>query len=80
MTSIEFNEKWKIHISEAASGLQINDDKVIKYLDEEFLNELISNHFFKFSQIKIKFGTTRIYSNSYKNHEWEQAIDRILIE
>ena len=80
MTSGEFNEKWKIYLKEEGYGLQINDDRVIKYLDEEFLREINSNPLFIFGQIKIKFGTTRIYSNSSKNHEWEQAIDRILIE
>lgn len=80
MTSGEFNEKWKIYLKEDACGLQINDERVIKYLDEEFSKEVILNHLFIFSQIKIKFGTARVYANSSRKTLWEQAIDRILME
>lgn len=79
MTISEFNEKWKVYLRESAVGLQIDDDRVIDYLNEEFLKETSLNPLFIFGQIKIKVGTARVYSNSMKNIEWELAIDRILM-
>jgi hypothetical protein len=80
MTSDEFNEKWKVYLRERGVGLQIDDDRVLKYLNEEFSKEINSNPLFIFGQIKIKFETTRIYANSSKKTEWEKAIDQILTE
>lgn len=79
MTISEFNEKWNGCLREGACGLQIEDDRVIDYLNEEFLKETSLNPLFIFGQIKIKFETTRIYANSSRITEWEQAIDRILM-
>ncbi len=80
MTPDEFNEKWKSYLKENACGLQIGDHRVIEYLDEEFLKETNSNSHFIFGQIKIKFGTARIYANSSRITEWKQTIDQILME
>ena len=32
-----------------------------------------------FSQIKIKLGKTRIYTNSNKKKEWEEEIDSVYL-
>lgn len=79
MAPDQFNEKWKAYLKEKAVGLQIDDNRVVEYLDEEFLKETSLNPLFIFGQIKIKVGTARVYSNSMKNTEWELAIDRILM-
>jgi hypothetical protein len=77
MTSIEFNEKWKIYLKTGFYGMDIENEKIIKFLDEEFLKEIKSNPFFKYSQIKMKFGKIRIYADCSKINEWENVIDRI---
>nr|WP_315195359.1 hypothetical protein [uncultured Flavobacterium sp.] len=78
MTINDFNNKWKANLRERAVGLEIENAKVVDYLDQEFLKEIITNPYFEFTQIKIKVGTTRIYSNSDKQTEWELAIDKML--
>lgn len=81
MTRNEFNKKWQVYIRESGPGMEFefNDDRAIKYLDEEFSKEVITNPNFWYSQIKIKIGTARVYTNSSKKAEWEQAIDQILM-
>lgn len=78
MTINDFNNKWKANLRERAVVLEIENAKVVDYLDQEFLKEIITNPHFEFTQIKIKVGTTRIYSNSDKQTEWELAIDKML--
>lgn len=80
MTIHDFNKKWNACLRERAVGLEIDNAKVIDYLDQEFSKENITNPLFEFSQIKIKVGTTRLYSNSKKQTQWELAIDQILME
>ena len=80
MAPDEFNEKWKAYLKENAFGLQIDNNRVVEYLDKEFSKETNTNSVFIFGQIKIKFGTSRIYPKSYKTTEWEQTIDQILME
>lgn len=53
MTSHEFNEKWKSYLKNNACDLQIDDERVNGYLNQEFLKETNSNPLFIFGQIKI---------------------------
>jgi len=78
MTTNEFNEKYKNYLEEGFYGLAIQDNNVIDYLDKEFEKEIKINPSFKYSQIKIKFGTSRVYADSNKTSEWENEIDNIL--
>lgn len=77
MASYEFNQKWKIYLKAGFYGMDISNEKVIKYLDEEFLKEIKLNSFFKYSQIKMKCGNIRINADSIKTKEWENVIDSI---
>lgn len=78
MTIEEFDEKWKDYLEDGHYGLAINNEKVIDYLDKEFTKEVKINPSFTYAQIKIKFGTSRVYTNSNKNYEWEKEIDKII--
>ena len=80
MTLPEFNQKWRNRIEDRFRGLEINDPKVIDYLDKEFEMYVMINPQFEFSQIKIKFGFSRVYTNAdaEMNIKWENQIDVIL--
>lgn len=78
MTVDEFNKKWGNHLEPGHYGLAINCPEVIDFLDKEFEAETQSNPEFEYSQIKLKWGRTSVYTNSEKNYVWEDAIDSIL--
>jgi hypothetical protein len=77
----EFNEKWKVYLEEGFGGLEIDDDEITEYLDREF-QELHKIPGFSFSQIKIKFGSARVYLTplSIRTGEIEKKINSMLIK
>ena len=77
MTTEEFNKKYSAYLEERFYGLDIDHPEVIEYLDKEFEKEVEKNPEFQFSQIKMKFGSSRVYTNSDKSSEWESEIVRI---
>lgn len=77
MTAEEFDEKYSAYLEEGHYGLAISHPEVVDYLDGEFEKEIEKNPAFRFSQIKMKFGSSRVYSTSDKSSEWEAEIDRI---
>lgn len=77
MTTEEFDKKYSSYLEEGHYGLAISHPEVITYLDKEFENEIEKNPEFQYSQIKMKFGSSRVYSTSDKSSEWEAEIDRI---
>lgn len=74
----EFDKKWEKYLEEGFYGLAIDNEKIIDYIDSEFDKEIKINPNFKFYQIKIKFGTSRVYADSDKTTEWENKINEIL--
>lgn len=82
MTIDEFNEKYKEYLETGHYGLAINIPKVIDFLDKIF-TELILIPNFKYSQIKMKFGTSRFYSTLKEgtlSYIIEKEINRIYTE
>ena len=77
MTAEEFNKKYSSYLEERFYGLDIDHPEVVDYLDKEFEKEIEKNPEFQFSQIKMKFGSSRVYTTSDKSSEWEDEIDRI---
>ena len=77
MTTEEFNKKYSAYLEERFYGLDISHPEVVEYLDKEFEKEIEKNPEFQYSQIKMKFGSSRVYSTSDKSSEWETEIDRI---
>jgi hypothetical protein len=77
MTAEEFNKKYSAYLEERFYGLDIDHPEVVEYLDKEFDKEIVKNPEFQFSQIKMKFGSSRVYTTSDKISEWETEIDRI---
>lgn len=59
-TSKEFNEKYKDFLEEGYYGLSFDNEEFITWLDGKF-QEFIKKPGFKYSQIKVKFGTGRFY-------------------
>jgi hypothetical protein len=80
MTTKEFNEKWAQYLEPKFYGLDIGLPEVITYLDKEFEEEVKENPNFTYSQIKIKFGFSRVYAETSKALEWEKHINSILRE
>ena len=77
MTAEEFNKKYSAYLEERFYGLDISHPEVVEYLDKEFEKEIGKNPAFQYSQIKMKFGSSRVYTTSGKSSEWETEIDRI---
>ena len=63
MNTTEFNKKYADYIEERFEdqGLMINHEKAIEFLDEIFGQVLIHIPGFKYSQIKMKFNSSRVY-------------------
>jgi hypothetical protein len=64
MTTEEFNKKYKDYLEEGHYGLDISYPAVVEYLDKIF-QDLIKIPGFKYSQIKLKFNSSRFYTNLY---------------
>lgn len=83
MTVKEFNAKYKDYLEDGFYGLQINNSKIIDFLDKEF-TKLIKNNTqpFKYSQIKTKFGYACVYCNANPSiiRHLENEIDKLLKE
>jgi len=78
MTTEEFNEKYSDHLEYRHYGMSIGTPEVIEYMDREFEKEIAENPDFEYAQIKLKFGMARVYTNSDKNMEWENMIDKLV--
>ena len=78
MNADEFNNKYKNHLDHGFYGLVIDDKEVVEFLDKEFSKSIEKDSNFRYSQIKLKFGSSRVYTSSDKNNEWEEVIDKIL--
>tara|TARA_R110000796_G_scaffold238217_3_gene358511 strand:+ start:347 stop:601 length:255 start_codon:yes stop_codon:yes gene_type:complete len=78
----EFNKKWKTRIEHRFSGLEIDNSKVIEYLDKEFTKHIKHQTNFEFSQIKTKFSSVCVYANaSFEQcRQWGLDIEKILNE
>lgn len=74
----EFNKKWRSYLVEGFQGLDINNDDVVCFLEQEFEKEIKTNPNFQYKQIKLKCGACRIYASSSKVKEWEAKIDEII--
>jgi len=81
MTANDFNEKYSEYLEERHYGLDIHDEKVIAYLDEIFENELTKIPGFTYSQIKLKFNSSRFYAEGLpegKDSEIEKKINELV--
>ena len=78
MTSEEFNEKWNKYLEDGFYGMAIENPQVIEYLDKEFEEEIKTNPSFNYAQIKMKFGSSRVYANSDKTSLWEDEVNRLV--
>jgi len=81
MTSKEFNEKYKNYLEEGHYGMSIEDPIIIAICDV-FFGEWITISDFKYSQIKIKLGSSRVYCKNDDGYLWllEECINAILKE
>lgn len=63
MTPIQFNKKYNDYLETGHYGLDIYTPEIVEYLDKEF-TDLIKIPGFRYSQIKLKFGTSRFYAEA----------------
>ena len=61
MTDKEFNDKWVSHLEERHYGMALEDSKYIEFVDKIFEKLSKSHPSFTYSQIKWKFGMSRVY-------------------
>ena len=84
MTCKEFNQKWSKHLEEGFDGLVIELDEVVEFCDEQFTRMVDAYPHFTYSQIKLKFGSARVYLDGDVSTGWidvlEEGIERILWE
>lgn len=80
MTDNDFNTKYKDYLKEGTNGMDTMEVQKIKYLDNEFSKEIELNPLFVYSQIKMKCGTIRIYTNSDNRDYWENDINNVFIK
>lgn len=78
MTSDEFNKKWHKYLEDRFYGMDIEQQDVIEYMDGEFEKEVKVNPSFAYAQIKLKFGTSRVYADSDKAAMWENKINQLV--
>lgn len=81
LTEDEFDEKYKDFLEEGHYGMAINNETVIIVLDYLFKTfTLIPG--FSYSQIKMKFGSSRFYANidTFWSHLAESIINIIIKE
>ena len=62
MNKQDFNKKYSSYIEEGFIGLEFENNRVTRFLDDVF-TDLIKIPNFKFSQIKLKFNQARFYSS-----------------
>jgi hypothetical protein len=74
----EFNEKYSDYIEDGFEGLEFDHPEVVDYLDQEFTQAIAEDPDFEFAQVKMKFGTSRVYSTSDKSTIWEHRINEIM--
>jgi hypothetical protein len=74
MTTKEFNQKYEKFIKTGFYGLSIQNENVISFLDNIF-QDLITIPNFQFTQIKLKFGVARFYSN-LRSSELQSIIEQ----
>ena len=81
MTLDDFNEKYKDYLERGHYGLDIDNPKVIEYLDGKF-QQFIKVSGFKFTQIIMKFNFVCFYAIKIDQqiNEVEREILRIIKE
>jgi len=83
MTAEEFNRKWEDHLEEGHYGLVIDEEEVVEYLDKNFAIIERENPNFTYSQIKMKFGSSRCYITGIESEEilvLEHQINKLVNE
>ena len=76
----EFDKKYKEYVKEGHYGMAIEDPLVLAISSIIFETWFTKMQGFKFSQIKVKFGYSRVYTSlpRYMNACLEEVIDYIL--
>lgn len=69
ITPEEFNRRWKSRLKKGHYGMGISDPKIIKLVDKEFRSLEKKYPNFTYSQIKIKFGSARVYLENVPSKE-----------
>lgn len=81
MTAEDFNKKYNKYLETGFYGLAIDNEEVVKYLDDIFENVLTKLPYFRYQQIKTKFDNVRFYADvdsMYLLRTIENEISRIL--
>lgn len=78
MTADQFNDKYAEYLAAGHYGMDIEHPQVIEYLDREFTEEIQVNTSFRYTQIKMKYDTCRIYADSDKTTVWESTVNQLI--
>lgn len=77
MNADQFNVKYKDYLEGKHYGCDLDDERIIDYLDKEF-QELIKIPGFQYSQIKQKFSTFRFYCDKVPNEKVDEITSKML--
>lgn len=83
MTAEQFNDKWDRFLPDGWYGMDLNDEKAIEVVDKHFEDEFQHIEGFQFYQIKMKWGSSRVYTNlgtlfNDVGLEMEQYVENII--
>jgi len=80
LSSDDFNNKWKSKLDDNHYGMSIDDKDILKLVDNRFKEWERDYPDFKYQQIKMKFGSSRVYTFGIPTDEClnlEQQINEI---
>lgn len=73
----QFDKKWTSRLEEGFDGLSIAKFGIVKLVDETFTRWEKQYPDFTYSQIKVKFGTSRVYCDNVPSGELEKLEQEI---
>lgn len=76
MNRNDFNKKYKDYLPDRFDGLMLDNEEVVKYLDDEF-TQLIKIDGFKYYQIKGKFNWFCFYADEVSSEKRQEIENKI---